>query len=454
MLLGRPCGRGPSVLMMLNRLQLQLYFRRGFRSSVGRNALFLYLIQFAGYVLPFITVPYLVRVLGPERYGTLAFGQGLMAYFSTTVNYGFNFSATRKISVERDNMEKVNRTAMEVWGAKALLCAGCLFSLLILLWAVPRVHQVSMLMLILFAGVAGRVLFPGWLFQGLEKMGPISAINLSVRLASVIAMFILVRNPRDFLVYAAILSAGSLVAGLAGSGYAFRAFRLRLQWPGWGGIWQSLREGCVLFLSSAAIIMYTEGNAFILGLVASDAVVGYYTAAERIVKAVANLWGPLSQALFPRFSRMVAESRHRTLRWGRRLLYVMGGMGLVMSAAVFTAAGLIVKVVLGSGFGPSVSVLRILAVLPFLLAVSNVLGVQLMIPFGRERAVLYLVLAAGCLNILLASLLAPIWKAEGMAASVLAAETVVTLAYFLYLWRAKLNPLQQTVLLPQPGPCA
>jgi O-antigen/teichoic acid export membrane protein len=438
--------------MMLNKLHLLL--RRGFRSPVGKNALSLYLIQFANYVLPFITVPYLVRVLGPERYGTLAFGQGLMAYFSTAVSYGFNWSATRKISVERDNPETVSRTAMEVWGAKSLLCAGCFLCLLILVWAVPRVHQVSMLMLVLFCGVVGGVLFPSWLFQGLERMGPISAINLTVRLLTVVVMFILVRSPRDFLVYAALLSGGSLLAGIAGSGVAIRTFGIRLQWPSWRGIWQSLREGCVLFLSSAAIVLYTSGNAFILGLVASDTVVGYYTAAERIIKAVTNIWGPLSQALFPRFSRMVAESRRRTLRWGRRLLYVMGGMSLLLSAGVFAEAGLIVKVILGSSYSPSVSVVRILALLPFLLAVSNVLGVQMMIPFGRERAVLFLVLGAGCLNVVLAALMAPVWKADGMAVSVLAAETFVTFTYFVYLWRAKLNPLQSTMLVPQPESCA
>jgi O-antigen/teichoic acid export membrane protein len=416
--------------------------RRGLESSVGKNALSLYSIQFANYLLPLITIPYLVRVLEAERFGTLAFGQGLMAYFSAMVSYGFDWSATRKISVERSNADVVSRVAANVWGAKSLLCILSFLSLLLLIRLVPRVHEVSTLMIVLFGGVLGSVLFPTWLFQGLERMGPISVICLTVRALIVIGMFVLVRRPQDFLVYAALSSGGGLVVGIAGVGVAVRAFELQLIWPTWTGIWESLREGWVLFLSNSAIALYTSGNAFILGLMANDTVVGYYTAGEKIIRATVNLLGPLSQALFPRFSRLAEESKARTLRWGKKLLFAMGGAGFLLSIVTFAGAGLVVRVVLGSNFQPSVSVVRILAPLPFLLAVSIVLGVQLMIPFGREKAVFFVVLAAGCLNVILASLLAPMWKAEGMAISVLLAELFVSITDFVFLWKAKLNPLQ------------
>ncbi len=343
-----------------------------------------------------------------------------MAYFAATVSYGFDWSATRE-SIDRDKAGVVSRVATNVW-AKALLCIVGFLVLLGAIRAVPRVHEVSSLLIILFGSVLGGVLFPTWLFQGLERMGPISAINLSVRALVVVGTFAFVRRPQDFVVDAGLSSAGAIVAGFAGVWIAFRALGLRLVRPSWDGIWASLREGWVLFLSSAAIVLYTSGNAFILGLVAGDTVVGYYSAAEKIVRAVVNLLDPLSQALFPRFSRLAEESRVRALQWGKRLLLAMGGTGLLVSIGTFVWAGLIVKLVLGPAYEPSVSVLRILAMLPFLIVVSNVLGVQLMIPFGREKAVFILVLMAGCLNMALATLLAPVWKADGMALSVLVAE--------------------------------
>ncbi len=414
---------------------------RGLRSSVNRNVLSLYSIQFANYLLPLITVPYLVRILGVERFGTLAFGQGLTSYFSVLVGYGFDWSATRKISVERSRSDVVGRVAANVWAAKFLLYTVSFLSLMLLIQLVPRIHEVSALMIVLFGGILGAVLFPTWLFQGLERMGPISIINLSVRALVVVGMFILVRKPQDFIIYAGLSSAGTIVAGLLGAGIAFQSFRLKFIWPTWSGIWESLREGWVLFLSSSAIVLYTSGNAFILGLIASDTVVGYFTAGEKIIRAMVGVLGPLSQALFPRFSRLAKESKAKALLWGKRLLFAMGGTGLLLSIMTFVGAGLIVRVVLGPAYQPSVSVVRILALVPFLVAVSGVLGVQIMIPFGRERAIFLIVLGAGFLNVALACILADVWKADGMAVSVLIAESFVSLAQFAYLWKVKLNPL-------------
>ena len=432
---------------------LKPLLRRGLRSSVGKNALSLYSIQFANYFLPLITVPYLVRVLGAESFGTLSFGQGLIAYFSAIVSYGFDWSATRKISVERNNVDVVSRLAANIWGAKLLICISSLASLLLLIQLVPRVRAVSALMIVLFGGVLGSVLFPTWLFQGLEKMGPISFINLSVRTAVLIGMFILVHSPQDFLVYAALSSGGAIIAGIAGITVAFHSMQLRLIWPTWGGIWESLREGWILFLSNSAIVLYTSGNAFILGLMANYTVVGYYTAGEKIVRAIVNLLGPLSQSLFPRFSRLAEESKSQALRWGRKLLFAMGGIGLLLSVITFVGANPIVRVVLGANYKLSISVVRILSPLPFLLAVSIVLGLQLMIPFGRERAILIVVLGAGCLNVALATALAPIWKADGMAVSVLLAELFIAMSYFAYLWKAKLNPLRKTDISAKSESC-
>jgi len=422
---------------------LKPLLRRGLSSSVGKNALSLYSIQFANYILPLITVPYLVRVLGAERFGTLAFGQGLMAYFNAIVGFGFDWSATRKISVERDNPGVVSSVAANVWGARILLCILSMLILLLLIRLVPRVHDVSTLMIILFGGVLGTVLFPTWLFQGLERMGAISAIYLPVRVLVVIAMFILVRRPADFLLYAGLNSSATIIAGIAGIAVAFSKIGLVPTWPTWSGIRESIREGWVLFLSNSAIVLYTSGNAFLLGLMASDTVVGYYTAAEKIIRAIVNMLGPLSQALFPRFSKLAEESRDKALQWSRRLLFLMGGMGLLLSIATYFGASFIVRIVLGPSYQPSASVVRILALLSLLVAVSTVLGIQLMIPFGREKAVFFVFLGAGCLNIALAVLLAPVWKANGMALSVLLTEFFVAATDFVYLWRAKLNPLQK-----------
>jgi len=296
-------------------------------------------------------------------------------------------------------------------------------------------------MLILYGSVIGNVLFPVWLFQGMERMTAISITNLAVRTLGAVTILLFVRQPGDFLRYAIVLSVQALVAGLIGAAAAFYLLRISFVWPTWQGTRESIAEGSPLFLSSAAISLYTSGNAFVLGLLTNPVAVGYYSAAERIVTSVAGLVGPFSQAVYPRFSRLARESRVQTLRWARKMLALTGSGSLVLSVLLFIGAPLIVNVFLGPKYTPSAAVIAILSPLPVLIAVSNVLGVQLLFPFGHEKGVLAVVLVAGLANITLAFLLAPRWQASGMATAVVISEAIVTLGYFAWTWVSNINPL-------------
>lgn len=414
---------------------------KGLTSSVGRNALSLYLLQFGTYAVPLATVPYLVRVLGPEKFGLVAFGQGLMAYFSLVVNYGFDWSATRKIAVQRDDQAAVNETVSSVWAAKTLLCAATGLILVVLVVSVPKLTEMSTLFFILYGSVVGNLLFPTWLFQGMERMGVISTTSLGVRMLGALATFVWIRNPGDFVLYAAILCAQALTAGLIGVIMAFRLFRIRLVLPPWQSLREEITDSASFFFTSAAISLYTSGNAFVLGLLTNPTAVGYYSGAEKIVTSVAGLLAPLSQAVYPQFSRLARQSKTQALLWARRMLVLTGGGGVLLSAALLLGAPLIARVILGPKYAPSAPVIAIMSPLPALLAISNVLGVQVLFPFGREKQVLTIVAAAGIVNIMLALLLTPHWRAPGMAAAVLVSEIVVTVGYFGCTWLSNLNPL-------------
>ncbi len=409
-------------------------------NSVTRNIASLYVIQIANYILPVITVPYLVRVLGPADYGVVAFGQGLIAYFNLFVEYGFGLSATRKISFQRNDSTALSRTVSNVWAAKILLCVVGFGVLLPLVTVVPKLQESALLLLILYGMVIGNVFFPLWLFQGMEKMAAISVINLVMRLLVVIGIFTVVHRPEDYMAYAGLTSLGAIGAGLAGAGVAFRMFQIRPVIPSQRGVREALAEGWMLFLSQASVSLYSVGNAFILGILTNHTAVGYYSAAEKVVKAVLSLFNPLSQAVYPRFSKMASDSRALAMQWARRMLVVMSGLGLALSVALFAGAPVIVQILLGPQYEPSIIVMRILSGLTLLIGASNVLGIQLMLPFGRDRAFTSILVGAGIINIALAVSLAPIWQESGMAASVLVSEGFVTVTMLIYLSLHQLNP--------------
>jgi PST family polysaccharide transporter len=168
-------------------------------------------------------------------------------------------------------------------------------------------------------------------------------------------------------------------------------------------------------------------------MLTNNTVVGYYSAAEKIVKSILGLLDPIAQAAYPRFSKMAAESRDLTLAWGRRMLAMMGGIGFLLMVGVLGKARFISDLLLGSEFAPSVAVMRGLAPIIFLIALSNVMGVQMLFPLHHDRFVLKVVLTAGLLNIAVALVLVPKWSANGMAVSVLLSELFVTMSYAVFL---------------------
>ena len=333
-----------------NVRNIEATIRTGLKSSIGRNVFSLYALLFANYILPLVTIPYLVRVLGPEKFGVVAFGQSLMAYFVLVVNYGFNWSATRKISVHRDEPKVVNRTVISVWTAKALLCAICFLVLLVLIQFVPKFKEISLILFVLYGIILGNMLFPTWLFQGLERMVPISMINLIMRFLATVGIFAFVRQSEDFLLYAGLLSFQWVGAGLLGVWQAWKQFDVTFSIPCLREIREALKEGWPLFLSTGIISLYTVGNTFILGIMADYKAVGFYRAAEKLVRTTSIAWMPIIQAFFPRLNLLAAFSKTEALYWGRKVVSVVGVLGFIISIFLLLMAPAVVKLILGPGY--------------------------------------------------------------------------------------------------------
>ncbi len=402
-----------------------------------KNTLSLYIIHFANYVLPLITIPYLVRVLGPANYGAVAFAQSLISYFMVLVDYGFDLSATRRISVHRDDPLTVSRVATNTWAAKGLLCALGFVIVVLLVLLVPQVRDTWELILILYGLVIGNVLFPTWLFQGMERMVAVSLINLGMRLLVVIGMFRVVQRPDDYVTYGALLSIGSVVAGAVGFLIGLRAFELRIERPSLRAIREALMEGWPLFLATAAGNVYVVGNSFLLGLVSTHSAVGYYNAGERIVRAVVGVLEPVVRAAYPRSTKLVSDANATFLRWFVTLLLFLGGIGLALSVGLALSATVGSNLLLGAGYERPATVIRILAPLPFLIAISSILGPQLIVSLGLDKVFTRVLVLGACVDVAFLWFTAPFWAEVGAAFALLVTEAFVTGATAFCAWQAR-----------------
>lgn len=398
-----------------------------------KNFTSLSLLQLANYIFPVITLPYLVRVLGPEKYGLINFAAAFSAYFVIITDYGFNLSATQEISVNRNDKEKVSEIFSSVLTIKIILffLSSGIFFLIVNMFEL--FSNDAGLYSIMFIGVVGIVLFPLWVYQGVEKMKYILIINVAIRSVTIVSIFLLVKVENDYLLLAVIYTITQVMTGITGLFFAIRKFDLRYLFPSKVQLLEQLKKGWNLFLSSIWINLYTTSNVFILGLFAPNSVVGYYSAADKVRIAFQGILSSMSQSVFPYVNKLLAESYQKFLSFNRKLLKISVMIGIIISSSLFLFAEPIVKIVLGNEYSPSVIVLRIIAWLPLIIFLSNVFGIQTMLPLNYQKRFSQILFLAALINLMISFSIVPSYFEIGTAVSMLVTEIFVTLSFFIFI---------------------
>lgn len=268
----------------------------------------------------------------------------------------------------------------------------------------------------------------------------VAGIDISAKTLATIGIFALVRRADQGWLVLVVQGSGFWLSSAVGLGLAYRELPFRV--PIWNSVLEALRMGWSMFLFRSSVSLYTSGNTFILGLFVAPQLVGYYAGAEKISKAVLGLLNPISQTLYPRLSHLAHHAGDRAARLAQVGIAVMGGGGAAMGALVLWLAPLLVQMILGKGFAPSVPVLRILSLLVPLIALSQVLGIQWMLPLGLDRAFNMIILLAGLINMGLALGLAAHYADLGMAWAVVIAEAFVTGTMYILLRSRNLDPFR------------
>jgi PST family polysaccharide transporter len=398
-------------------------------------------VQAGTYLLPLINIPYLLRVIGPEHYGLIAFSQAVMAYFVTLNDYGFNLSATRELAVRRNDPVLRSELYSAVMAIKIGLCFLSFFILCLLVRFVPRFHRDALVFFASFGSVVGTMLFPRWFFQGIEKMYLISVENLATNLVFTAGIYLLVRRPEDYLIAAIVQAGGTLVAGIIGLIILFSTEHVKLTVPTVGQIRHRFVDGWHLFVSSAASTFYTSSNAVVLGLVCGMTQVGYFSAAYKIFAAAQMLVAPMGQAMYPHVCSLAHRSRELAVAYLRKALIVIGGITFAGGLLVILLSGIIVRIAMGPKYTASVPVLEFMAMTPFIFAINNIYGTQGMLNFGMKAQFSRTIVISAFFNNIILVPLCFWFKAPGAAASGLITQSVMAVMMGTVLYRRGIDLL-------------
>lgn len=400
-----------------------------------KNFSYLFLLQNVNYIIPLLLLPYLTHTLGAENFGKITFAQAFVTYFILLTDFGFNTSATQEVVHAREDRTALSKVFWSTTITKLLFAVISFVVFAILLIGIPRLQQMNLLLIIAFTGVLSTLLFPVWLFQGLEKMSYITWFNVIPRILVLACTLLFVKLKSDYVLALLIQSLGTLLSAFACAGLIFSQKTIKFYAPSFADIRSTVAEGWHIFASSLATNIYTTTNTVVLGFLSSDAAVGIFSASEKIIRAIISLFSSVSQVTFPRINTYYHESKERALLFGSKVLRYAAVSTFVIGILLFIFAPLIVKILFGiSQFAETIIILRISCFIPFFSICNGILAVNLLITFGLKRYLVKIVGTGGIFSLLLIAPAVLFYQARGVAVVATLTEILITIL-LLYVFR-------------------
>lgn len=375
----------------------------------------------------------------------ISFAQAFVQYFVLLTDYGFNLSATRQISIHREDKDRVSEIFSSVILIKLLLASLSFLIFGLLVFSFDKFRDEWLVFLLTFGIVAGYALLPGWFLQGMESMRHLAKINILSKVILTSSIFIFITAEKDYIYVPLINSLAVILAGLTGLWIVMTRFSVGIKVPTAIEIKRELKEGWHVFISTIAASLYTISNTFILGLFTNNTIVGYFSAGEKLVRAMVGLIDPFGQALYPYISKLASESRERALVFVRKVVKIVSVPTFLISLTLIIFAPEISHIILGRQYEESIPVIRILSFLPFIIGLSYIFGVQTMLNFGFKIIFTRILIIAGLINILMALMLVTPLQQIGICLANLITEIFVTTSMFIYLQRNGIKMIQLNV---------
>lgn len=401
-------------------------------SRLTQNVTALLTLKGADYILNFLMFPFMLRMIGPEKFGAIIFMQTVVQYFIIITDYGFNMTAPRDIARAEGNFE-IGKIFTNVMSAKIMILSViCLLSGAVIFFLPTTVEFDVLLFIAVMPLALGNVLFPAWFFQGIQEMKYITISSVIARSLLLIIMLITVREPSDYLIAAILFSSMPAVSGILSFQIIMRKYKFVFVKPDLDGIIKTIKDGWQIFLSTVAINLYTNTNILILGIFTNPTIVGYFGAASKLVDSLKGLMSAVTQAVYPHVSAKLKTSVEDTIIFIRKFTKYYAGFFFVISSLLFILASPVITLLFGKNYEESVTILRILAPLPFIISFSQVYGMQVLLNFGKQSTFSKILIAAAVFDLIIVLPLGYFFGEIGVAVTMVAVEIFVTLVTRFY----------------------
>lgn len=409
-------------------------------SLVRKNIFVLFIIQGTNYIFPLITIPYLSRIFGPTGIGALALAQAIILYLVMVIDFGFNLTITRRISIanEHKKINEINELYTHTIFIKFIIFLIVALIVIILCQFVPKMIEIKYLIYIGFISLLGAVINPIWLFQGLQRMTILLIPTTVSKLIALVLVLLFVKEKGDTNGAMFFTSLGLLLTGIISIYYVNKLKLAHFTKIQYNKVLNLVKESFYVFLSYLGSSVYTTMNTFIMSFFVSFKYIGIYSAADKVTQTAQSLMTPFHQAIFPNLSKF--NNKEEYLTKFKKFGFLLVSLGMFTSLSIFIFSKLIISLLFGHQFNESYKILQVLSLLPVIISLGILFGQWGLIVIGQAKALGKIYIYAGIFHLLHIFLLLKYFGIYGGAVSIVLTELVVSIMLCIAFFK-KLNNL-------------
>lgn len=392
--------------------------------GIARNYLYNMLLTLSNLLVPFITIPYISRILDPEGIGAVSFTASVVQYFVLFATLGTNLYGTREIASVRGKPERLNEVFWQVEYLRitATFLTYIVFSVF-LLFSYPGYRLLYLINSLLIINTALDITF---LFQGLEDFAKITIRGLLMRLIGTFLIFLLIHKPSDYPLYA-LINVTSTILGSVVMWIYFKRYNLKLAKSSLEHMKYHLIGSIKLFVPMLAIEVYTVLDKTMVGILSTEAEVGYYTMSQRLVKMVLALITSLGTVMMPRMSNLVATKQHEEAEKYIRVVFDFLTYASVLAMVlILVTIKDFVPLFFGDKFLKVKDLVAYITPIILFISWSNLFGIQVMVPMKKENYLTLSVITGALVNFFMNLILIPRYQSLGAVIGTVIAEFAVT----------------------------
>lgn len=393
-------------------------------TDVRKNFIYNVGYQILSIILPFITVPYVSRVLGAEGVGIYSYTYSIVYYFMLFALIGINNYGNRTIAKVRDNKEQLSRKFFSIYSIQIFM--SLFMIILYVIFTLIFLKEYKLISVIQIIYLISCIFDVNWFFFGLEKFKLTVIRSSFLRIISLFLIILFVNDRNDLLVYTLILSLSTLFSQLI----LFINLKKELNFVKikFSDIKECIKPCIILFIPTISVSLYKVMDKIMLGSLASTIEVGYYEQAEKVISIIVCLSTALGTIMLPRISNLLSNGNLNAVKQyiSKSIKFTMF-MAFPLTFGIIAISNQFIPIFLGSEFTKSSILLNLLSItIPFL-SFANVIRTQYLIPNEKDKHFILSVLGGAIVNIIINLLLIPRYSSVGASIGTIFAEFFVML---------------------------